>query len=114
MIRQQLLRAAALFTRTNHSPPSLGRWNINDNADIKSALANIDCCGDKLCGDPSSSKIAIDEYTKTDSYIKEISPSDIARDSHNKAVVVHIQNSLATRSKNVYLKYYDKDVGPSK
>jgi len=49
-------------------PPSLGRWATVDNADIKSALANIDCCGDKLCGDPLTSKKAIDMYTDVKSY----------------------------------------------
>jgi hypothetical protein len=41
---------------------SLGRWSNADNSNIKSALANIDCCGDKLCGDPHTSKKAIDRY----------------------------------------------------
>ena len=29
----------------------LGRWNINDNIDRKVDLANIDHCGDRVCGD---------------------------------------------------------------
>lgn len=45
-------------------PPKLGRWSVNDNSDIKAALANIDSCGDKLCGDVKSSKEVIDKYSK--------------------------------------------------
>jgi len=45
-------------------PTKLGRWGVNDNSDIKSALANIDSCGDKLCGDVKSSKQVIDKYAK--------------------------------------------------
>ena len=61
-------------------PPSLGRWATVDNADIKAALASIDCCGDKLCGDPRTSKKAIDMYTDVKSY------NDTTTDS--KALVV--------------------------
>lgn len=30
----------------------LGRWNLKDSGDIKGSLANMDCCGDNLCGSP--------------------------------------------------------------
>ena len=36
---------------TKNVSPILGRWNINDNIDRKVDLANIDHCGDRLCGD---------------------------------------------------------------
>ena len=32
--------------------PSLGRWKLNDNVKRKIDLANIDNCGDNLCGIP--------------------------------------------------------------
>ena len=32
--------------------PSLGRWKVNDNVKRKIDLANIDNCGDRLCGIP--------------------------------------------------------------
>jgi 16S rRNA C1402 (ribose-2'-O) methylase RsmI len=35
-----------------------------DNADVKSALATLDSCGDSLCGDGRTSKQLIDRYTK--------------------------------------------------
>lgn len=40
----------------------LGRWEhqCDVSRHIKSALANHDCCGDKLCGDPSQVKIMIE------------------------------------------------------
>lgn len=34
------------------SPPMLGRWNPNNNPNIKSILANYDNCGDSICKDP--------------------------------------------------------------
>lgn len=40
------------------SPPLLGRWGLG-NSEIKSDLANHDCCGDKLCGDPTLTKVYI-------------------------------------------------------
>ena len=46
-------------------PTKLGRWNTLDNIDIKSALANIDSCGDRLCGDVKTAKAAIDKYQKS-------------------------------------------------
>ncbi|OUU62279.1 MAG: hypothetical protein CBC22_04750 [Alphaproteobacteria bacterium TMED62] len=61
-----LERLVRTFTRiiTPTPPPKLGRWNTMDNIDIKSALANIDSCGDKLCGDVRATKAAIDKYQK--------------------------------------------------
>lgn len=38
----------------------LGRWNITDNKDIKQSLANMDSCGDSLCGTPMKYTEAID------------------------------------------------------
>jgi len=35
-----------------------------DNAEVKSALATLDSCGDSLCGDGRTSKKLIDRYTK--------------------------------------------------
>jgi len=51
---------------------TLGRWSNVDNSDIKSALANIDCCGDKLCGDPHTSKKAIDQYAEVKKNKKDV------------------------------------------
>jgi len=41
---------------------NLGRWNIKDNSDLKAALANMDSCGDSLCGNPNA-------YTYTINYL---------------------------------------------
>lgn len=67
-------RLISRLLRPSNAPTSLGRWGTVDNADIKSALANIDCCGDRLCGDPRTSKQAIDMYTNVKSHIDE--PAD--------------------------------------
>jgi hypothetical protein len=43
--------------------PPLGRW-ATDNSQksvIKSILANHDCCGDRLCGDPLNVKEQVDK-----------------------------------------------------
>lgn len=58
-----MLRLITSLFRSSNVQPTLGRWATIDNADIKSALANIDSCGDRLCGDPYTSKKAIDMYT---------------------------------------------------
>ena len=36
---------------TNNVSPILGRWKRNDNINRKIDLANIDNCGDRVCGD---------------------------------------------------------------
>lgn len=41
---------------------NLGRWKLKDNSDLKATLANMDSCGDSLCGNPT-------EYTNTINYI---------------------------------------------
>lgn len=64
-----MLRLITRLFRPSNIQPSLGRWATVDNSDIKSALANIDCCGDRLCGDPHTSKKAIDMYTNVKSHI---------------------------------------------
>ena len=41
------------------SKNNIGRWNINDNQAIKATLANMDSCGDDLCGKPLNYSINI-------------------------------------------------------
>lgn len=67
-----MIRFINRLFRPSSAPTSLGRWGTVDNADIKSALANIDCCGDRLCGDPRTSKEAIDMYTNVKSHNDKI------------------------------------------
>ena len=43
---------------------ALGRWNLKDNREIKAALANMDCCGDDLCGKPQEYKQTINVILK--------------------------------------------------
>jgi hypothetical protein len=62
MLTRVIRSIARIITPT--PPPKLGRWNTMDNIDIKSALANIDSCGDKLCGDVRATKAAIDKYQR--------------------------------------------------
>ena len=48
-----------LFKQTN---TKLGRWKLKDNIEIKATLANMDSCGDSLCGTPKT-------YSNTINYI---------------------------------------------
>ena len=53
------------FSTKNIIPQQqLGRWRLNDNIQRKIDLANIDNCGDRLCGIPISKELkqTIDEY----------------------------------------------------
>lgn len=47
--------------------PPLGRWSTKNNRDsiIKSVLANHDCCGDRLCGNPLNVKEQVDNILQT-------------------------------------------------
>ena len=56
------------------STKMLGRWQIDDNrSEIRAALANVDSCGDSLCGDPTALKTAILEIDqKIRQYEKEL------------------------------------------
>lgn len=42
----------------------LGRWNLKDNQEIKCTLANMDSCGDSLCGKPENYKEKINLILK--------------------------------------------------
>ena len=41
----------------------LGRWNL-EKSNIKSLLANIDSCGDTMCGDPTVYRQEMDKEIK--------------------------------------------------
>lgn len=55
------LRTILYNVKIYEDPKPLGRWghNCEMSSHIKSALANHDCCGDKLCGDPAIVKKTI-------------------------------------------------------
>ena len=59
------------------SQPKLGRWQLNDNINRKVDLANIDNCGDRVCGDLTDGMIKIidlfDKRWKNDIGKKEFS-----------------------------------------
>ena len=60
----------------------LGRWNRCDNVDIKATLANIDSCGDRLCGDVIETQAAIERYCNAST--TKSSPENIAK-SHSQS-----------------------------
>ena len=66
IVRNNIYRYIFMNTNCIITNPKLGRWRINDNIKRKIDLANIDNCGDKLCGIPISKelKLLIKEYDK--------------------------------------------------
>lgn len=48
----------------------LGRWNLKNNQNISSALANLDSCGDRLCGNTETTKQIINKYSNKILYKK--------------------------------------------
>ena len=51
------------FVKRREILSPLGRWGVecDKSQNIRSILANHDCCGDRLCGDPSNIKKQIDK-----------------------------------------------------
>ena len=49
-------------------PKPVGRWanHCDTSSNIRSALANLDSCGDRLCGDPLEARRAISYERKND------------------------------------------------
>lgn len=70
-----------LFSKSKPSTIHLGRWQVNtEDCEIarkaaltRMAMANMDSCGDDLCGTPSSFKKLVNEDVglKNDTEIKE-------------------------------------------
>ena len=58
----------------------LGRWKLNDNINRKIDLANIDNCGDRLCGMPISLK------DKNTIYDHNIQKYNIKQDRSDKTI----------------------------
>ena len=48
----------------------LGRWNLKNNQNISSALANLDSCGDRLFGNTETTKQIINKYSNKILYKK--------------------------------------------
>ena len=46
-----------IFKPINKLPRHLGRWKISNDYNLKIDYANIDSCGDKLCGLPNQFKV---------------------------------------------------------
>lgn len=79
---RRLLDSARLFLESNHggSVTKLGRWSRFDNTDIKATLANIDSCGDRLCGDVRETKLVIDKYQRaSDDHMKRVNVESVLR-----------------------------------
>ena len=47
-----------MFKPSNIPPKPVGRWIVNDGKEafLRASWANMDCCGDSLCGDPKKFK----------------------------------------------------------
>ena len=55
-LRNFIFKITNVVSRNNKSTTNLGRWNTLDNHQIKCTLANMDSCGDSLCGTPTEYK----------------------------------------------------------
>lgn len=67
------LRAVLSNIKVYDDPKPLGRWGhqCDISGHIKSSLANHDCCGDDLCGNPLKVKNILEyEHMKRDSSSK--------------------------------------------
>ena len=51
MFNLRLFKNILKFNFAQTPKPLLGRWSL-EKSEIKTDLANHDCCGDELCGDP--------------------------------------------------------------
>ena len=63
----------------------LGRWKLNDNIQRKIDLANIDNCGDRLCGIPISSEL-IDKMNKQKIEEQKIKAEKKEKNRRNKTI----------------------------
>ena len=50
-----------IFKNSKIKTLTVGRWNTNDNQNIKSILANSDHCGDHICKDPKFIRHLVDK-----------------------------------------------------
>ena len=57
IVRSNINKYIFMNSRCIITDPKLGRWRVNDNIKRKIDLANIDNCGDKLCGIPISKEL---------------------------------------------------------
>ena len=61
MISEMIIRSVPFLryfsTKTIIPHHQLGRWKLNDNVQRKIDLANIDNCGDRLCGIPINEEL---------------------------------------------------------
>ena len=57
----KLIRTISSMINKRNTVTTLGRWNLKDREDIKGSLANMDCCGDNLCGSPEEYKEKVNE-----------------------------------------------------
>ena len=58
MFNLRLFKNILKFNFAHTPKPLLGRWGL-EKSEIKTDLANHDCWGDKLCGDPTLTKVYI-------------------------------------------------------
>lgn len=73
------------FQRSNNTK-LLGRWQIDDNrSEIRAAMANVDSCGDSLCGNPEMLKNSIIEIDKkVREYEEELKKKELAKQKEEK------------------------------
>jgi len=96
---------------TMNTSPLLGRWNRNDNIDRKVDLANIDNCGDRVCGDLKPNiNIAINNnnYENIDSHNNTIYHSSLIT-KYNYSIKSIVDDYNRRWKKNITVEEYLKE-----
>lgn len=94
---------------TKNVSPVLGRWNINDNIDRKVDLANIDHCGDRVCGDLyKESKSIIELFDKR--WYGEISKDEFKQKIKEYEKDKNIDYESLKNKSNYYMNNYNYSI----
>ena len=92
---------------TMNTSPILGRWNLDDNIDRKVDLANIDNCGDRVCGDIKP-VIENNNYENIDSHNNTIYHPTL-KTNYNYSIQMIVDDYNRRWKKNITVEEYLKN-----
>ena len=90
---------------TNIEPALLGRWKRNDYIDRKVDLANIDHCGDRVCGDLTDN---IPKRENIDPHDNSLYHSSL-RNNYNYSIKSIVDDYNRRWKKNITIEDYYKE-----
>ena len=94
---------------TQNVSPALGRWNRGDNIDRKVDLANIDNCGDRVCGDLlPDTKPKNNNYENIDSHNNTIYHPSL-KTNYNYSIQMIVDDYNRRWKKNITVEKYLKN-----